>query len=54
MGHMRQAPKSAASLNELRSKIERGRYEVRVDRVAEAMLRRGLVMRPLDPRLRQG
>ena len=54
MAHMRQAPKSAANLYELRSKIERGRYEVKPDRVAEAMIRRGIVMRPADPRARPG
>ena len=54
MAQMRHAPKSAPSLHELRSRIERGRYEVKPDRVAEAMIRRGIVMRPAEPRARQG
>jgi hypothetical protein len=50
MGH---APKTAASLSELRSRIERGRYEIKPDRVAEAMLRRGVrfeLRRPAERR----
>jgi hypothetical protein len=39
VGH---TPKTPASLHELRSRIERGRYQVKPDRVAEAMLRRGI------------
>ena len=54
MGHMRHAPKSTANLHELRARIERGRYEVKPDRVAEAMLRRGITIRPLDPKARPG
>jgi hypothetical protein len=54
MAQMRHAPKSAASLHDLRARIERGRYEVKPDRVAEAMLRRGIVMRPAEPRARPG
>ena len=46
IGQMGHAPKTAASLHELRSRIERGRYEVKPDRVAEAMLRRGHQVRP--------
>ena len=54
MRQMRQAPKTAASLHELRARIERGRYDVKPDRVAEAMIRRGVVIRPADPRARPG
>jgi len=50
MGH---APKTAASLLELRSRIERGRYEVKPDRVAEAMLRRGVKFGPRRPATRR-
>jgi anti-sigma28 factor (negative regulator of flagellin synthesis) len=42
MSHMGRAPKTSATLEELRARIERGRYEVKPDRVAEAMLRRGI------------
>jgi anti-sigma28 factor (negative regulator of flagellin synthesis) len=45
MNQMRQAPKTSASLEELRSRIARGRYEVKPDRVAEAMLRRRVLFR---------
>ncbi|MGH2836964.1 MAG: flagellar biosynthesis anti-sigma factor FlgM [Thermoleophilaceae bacterium] len=50
MGH---APKTAASLHELRSRIERGRYEIKPDRVAEAMLRRGIRFGPRRPAARR-
>ena len=53
VGQMGHAPKTAANLHELRSQIERGRYEVKPDRVAEAMLRRGLkfdLRRPAERR----
>ena len=50
---MGQAPKTAASLDELRSRIERGRYEIKPDRVAEAMLRRGLKLDPRRPATRR-
>ena len=52
MGDVRRPPKTSPSLVELRSKIERGRYEVKPDRVAEAMLRRGIVM--ASPKARPG
>jgi hypothetical protein len=50
MGH---APKTAASLHELRLRIERGRYEIKPDRVAEAMLRRGIRFEPRRPTARR-
>ena len=52
MSEMRRAPKTTASVAELRARIERGRYEVKPDRVAEAMLRRGIVLAPRDIRSR--
>ena len=55
MGHMRRAPKTTSTVGELRSRIERGRYEVKPDRVAEAMLRRGIIQtQGAAPRARQG
>jgi anti-sigma28 factor (negative regulator of flagellin synthesis) len=55
MGEMRQPLKKVASLDELRFKIERGRYEVKPDRVAEAMIRRWTIkFAPLDSRARPG
>jgi len=50
MGH---APKTATTLHELRLRIERGRYEVKPDRVAEAMLRRGIKFGPRRPAKRR-
>jgi hypothetical protein len=51
MGH---TPKTAASLLELRSRIESGRYQVKPDRVAVAMLRRGVMFGPRRPAARRG
>ncbi len=53
MNRMRRAPKSAATIDELRAQIARGRYEVKSERVAEAMLRRGL-FRLAPPKARPG
>jgi anti-sigma28 factor (negative regulator of flagellin synthesis) len=53
MGHMRRPPKTATSIDELRSRIERGRYEVKPDRVAQAMLRRGVMFQG-PPKARPG
>jgi anti-sigma28 factor (negative regulator of flagellin synthesis) len=39
---MRPPKKQAQSLEELRARIQLGRYDVKPDRVAEAMLRRGV------------
>ena len=55
MGEMRRQPKTAATVDELRARIERGRYEVKPDRVAEAMLRRGTItFQPLQSKARPG
>jgi hypothetical protein len=54
MSDMRPAPKTTATVAELRARIERGRYEVKPHRVADAMLRRGISFRPLRPGARRG
>ena len=46
MDQMRHARKQA-SLEQLRARIRTGRYDVKPERVAEAMLRRGVVFTPV-------
>jgi hypothetical protein len=43
MDKMRQARKPPATLDDLRARIQSGRYDVKPDRVAEAMIRRGVI-----------
>jgi hypothetical protein len=51
MNGTRHNRKPPPSLEELRVRIERGRYEVKADRVAEAMLKaRVLAPRGVQPR----
>jgi hypothetical protein len=54
MDHMRPAPRKPPSLEELRARIERGRYEVKAERVADAMLRRGITFRAPGPAAPRG
>jgi hypothetical protein len=51
---MDHGPKATPALQELRGKIERGRYEVKPDRVAVAMLRRGINFGPPRPAAPRG
>ena len=51
---MDHGPKTPPALTELRAKIERGRYEVKPDRVAVAMLRRGVSFGPPRPAAPRG
>jgi hypothetical protein len=54
MDYVRPAPRKTTSLDELRARIELGRYEVKAHRVAEAMLRRGVTFRAPGPPARRG
>jgi len=52
MEPMRRSRTKAPSLDELRARIQSGRYDVKPDRVAEAMINRGVVFarRGVQPR----
>jgi hypothetical protein len=54
MDQMGRPAKTGTSIEELRSRIERGRYEVKPERVARAMLRRGVTFQAPQPRARPG